>query len=524
MIWYRDGFIWVPAPAALAEQRQGLEMGALVVVVDGTDAVPSVRDSLEFHLLVDGQRLGPLHAEVVSVDGQEVALHLAEETQGQILGCLGVPDGAAAGVPAASQEAQRQDGEASPATPASPGSSPDEAVEGKIVGKLAGKLALGMVTHIFDDMPGARPPATTTLVRLLGYLDGSKATGVLTVEGLGYVKRISFKAGAVVNVTVTPCKEDEQLGQLLLGAHWITPHKLADVLRWARADKIPIGSAMLQSGVLDDARLERALSHQTYRRLRDVFEWEGARFTFDPGELPSCGAAPMSISRLLHEVSLDVFRMARLGELDHLISAYVERFPRLEGDPTYIKRLVSDSKLLRACERVFRGDRTLRQAMTALVADRPKTVRLVLYLIAARGLKLHVEPQDVAEAKLPQVARERVRAIGVQDAFQRLGVTYWAHASEIEQARRVRLAYYREGSAYHRVDSRAAATICQLMEEAVLLVATPQARRKYRERLLGPERMAFFARLLAEDLDFLRIDHREPEIKRGEEVLAELAS
>ncbi|MCA9670759.1 MAG: DUF4388 domain-containing protein [Myxococcales bacterium] len=546
MIWFRQGVAWIPDLEALRAQLAGLRINALTMHVENASFLPPMLSRMTFDALVGAERFGPLHGDVVHISGNAVSVQLDNAARDQLLKALGqaapAPGGTAEHPTVAPSRGRVRAtvamhytyegddaAEPEPAHELEPEEHPSQASfpaagSQALAGRIAGTVGLGVVQELFEDQQLAPPGDPATLIHVLRYLHQVKAAGTLTIIGTHYTKRISMARGTPLDINVTPFKEDEQLGQILIKARWITPHRLADVMRRARVNKIAVGQALIESGVLDHAKLERALAHQTYRRLHDLFTWDRARYEFEPGSVELTHTHhPVAVPQLLHEVARDILRQARTDDLLVLLEAYNERFPRMAKiSAEYLRHLVSDDKTLRVCRQIFGGDRTLRQAITASVLGRPRTVRLVLYLLAARALELHVDPPASSSQGRKEIA-EQHRTIEVQDYFQRLGVAYTVHPDEILPAFNRRAADFAAGSPAHRVDAHTAERIGKLLDEAQLVLTAATSRRRYRERVLGEEKMKLFAKVLKERAEFAHLHGDRERARRLETVIHELS-
>ncbi|MCC6747570.1 MAG: DUF4388 domain-containing protein [Deltaproteobacteria bacterium] len=567
MAWYRDGIIWFAHRQELANEAPNLKIGALCFQTEQPDAIPALRGHLRFEVIVETRRLGPFDGEVVHKAGQLVGLQVAADVASALRRLADQLTGVAPGPQesgtfpivsandstpgAAARDPGHAPADRTPTGAVERLSAPTGAVEvasgqalwsgtldrvppsgefpalgaiPPLKGQLAGRLGLGALAGLVDSHPPQPPPERASLVHLMRYLAHSRARGKLTVRGEVFTKTVWFRNGVPMKVTVSPVKEDEQLGQILLKAKLVTPNKLADVMRWARTNRTQLGQAMVDSGVLDSARLNHALAHQTYRRLQDLFGWSGATFDFTAGVLPQGEHHPVSVPRLMVELAQEILRSARLEDLQVLLEPYNDRYPLLRADAAEeLKLLVPDDKTRRIAHTIFDGLRPLRQAITVSVLGRPKTMRVVHLLIAGGALDLPLDPHT-GGPPTAQSVQERLSAVEVQDAFQRLGVTYTADPDTLIPAYHRRMADHQPGSPAHQANPTASAKIQQLVDEAMLLLSTPSARQKYRQRIPGKEKLALFTQLVQEEHELAALMGQTERAARLKLVLEELAT
>jgi hypothetical protein len=521
MFEWRDDRVWIASDQELLDDRPSIEVGAMAVRCVGE--APELRELITFSLMLGSVERGTHKAEVVHRAGDTMGLHLAPESIAELLQLCDSLEVVPRGHPALPRHSQLLPAlQIDPASPAPDGSETNiDDLAGKVDGLLGPGVLRDLLQRATDD-PAPRPSARTSLLRVFRYLAHHAACGRLVVHGETYAKTIWLRDGVLLRVDVEPVKEDELLGQILLKARWISPQQLAGALRWGRTDGSSLGATMVRTGLIEQKKLARALAHQTYRRLRDLFDWRGARYHFVQGDAEGF-QTPMAVERLSAELALDVLRATTLANLDLLLRPYADCYPLLEIDlsPERFKLLVPEEKTRRVCEQIFDGGRPLRLAIKSSVLGRQRTSRLVLYLSAAGALRLEVEP--ISQTLTPaQQLSERLRALEVQDPYQRLGLRYRAHPSTIEAAHRTRAASFAEGTQLYRASPSGAQKALAMLGEAQRLLSAPGSRKAAREKAVGAAQLAYLAELVEQELLLAELHEEQARAKQLRQVLDEL--
>ena len=532
MAQFKDGIVWFKDLDELRTQEDNLKVGALVFQVDPSVDTFEIRQQLTFAVMAEGWRCEPLYGDVIQAQANTIALHLhgnsisslhqliAQMTKSKTATFPAVDESKPPVVIAGTNEygTLPKLTEKNAETPAvQPEISPKI-----IAGRLAGKISLGVLRDLLDTRPVNAPPDPASLINVFRYLHQKKASGTLVVRNPDFTKTIWIKTGLPLKVTVSPVKEDEMLGQLLIKAKWLNPHLVGQALKWARADKVGLGTALVRANLLDANKLNRTLAHQTYRRLQDLFAWSDAEFTFTPStELPGKPYHPVAIPRLMNEVTQDLLRQGKSEQLNILLAYYDDYYATIDGiDENVLKHLV-DEKTLGVCKKIFDGTRSIRDAITASLLGRPKTVRLVLYLIAADAIRLDREPigKSVDTALL---LNERLRTLETQDYFQRLNLFYSTHPDDIAPAHVDRVAQFKVGTPFYNTDAVVSEKITRLLDEASMVLSTPVSRRKYRSKLLGNDNVEFLKAMVRNEADLAEIHGQHERARRLRDALTDL--
>lgn len=524
MFELRDGKVWIASNQELLDDQPSIEVGAMAV--RSADQPPALREFINFQLMIAGKEHGAYDAEVVHCAGEMLGLHLSPESIAALLALCARLEVVPRGRPALPRSSQTMpaleivaDASALPrqTTPLH-----------DLVGTIDGKLGPGVLHDLLQPPPSPgsdeepRPASRTSLLRLFRYLATHRGSGKLVVRSDHYEKTVWLREGVLLRVDVEPQKEDELLGQILLKARWISPQQLAGALRWGRSDGSSLGATMVRTGLIEQKKLARALAHQTYRRLRDLFDWRGARYHFELAEAEGF-QTPMTIDRLAAELALDVLRAATLANLELMLRPHVDCYPLLDINlsPDRFKLLVPEEKTRRVCEQIFDGGRALKLAIKSSVLGRQRTSRLVLYLHAAGALRLPEEPISQPLTPSQQLA-ERLRALAVQDPYQRLGLRYRAHPSAIDDAHRARAAAYAEGTLLYRASPSGAQKALAMLGEAQRLLSARKSRIAARKKAIGATNLAYLAQLVEEERLLAELHEDGPRARRLQQVLEEL--
>ncbi|MCB9555858.1 MAG: DUF4388 domain-containing protein [Deltaproteobacteria bacterium] len=516
MIWFRDGIAWAASIAELASQRENIGHGVLMVQLQAGVEPPAQNSHLRVELIAEQHRIGPFDALVLRCENAHLYLELPSPIRPKIAELVAPRLRSATSELAAIAATPKEARERRLTT----GAHRALAI-GSLTGQLAGTLGLGLLGELFDETPVAKPPVRCSLLQLFAFLAQQRATGSLAIRSANYTKRIGLRSGTPVSVLVTPIKEDEQLGQLLLKARLISPQKLGEVTRRAAKTRVSIGAALVESGVIEEDQLGKALTHQAFRRLEDLFYWTDATYDFTPAEQVTEGAQqPIPLPRLRQELASSLLRRSRLADLQVVLESHNEQYVALRpGSGEDLKRLILQRRTLDVCQKIFDGERTLRQALTASILGRPKTVQLVLYLEAAGVLEFH---SDALTEPTRETISERLRNITALNAFQRLGLPYTVHASEIEAAHRRRQAPYKPGGKIHEIDTVAATRILALFDEARDRLIVQNNRVRYRNHLLGSEKLALLATLVEQRREYALLTEKRKLAEQLDQIASEL--
>ena len=81
---------------------------------------------------------------------------------------------------------------------------------------------------------------------------------------------------------------------------------------------------------------------------------------------------------------------------------------------------------------------------------------------------------------------------------------------------------FEAGSSNHTVDAKTAELIVKMLDEASMVLSTAHSRRKYRERVLGKEKMEFLALQCADEAELAAVHGHLDRAQRLRRVADEL--
>jgi len=130
-------------------------------------------------------------------------------------------------------------------------------------------------------MNSAATQVTVDLATLLRLMSLAQASGVVTLSGEAGEAQLVLVGGAVLHATssATP-----KLGEALVARGVITTDVLEAALRHQRRKKVkqPLGTILLELGVVSRAVAESEIEMQVTRVLMDAFSWQGCTLRYEP--------------------------------------------------------------------------------------------------------------------------------------------------------------------------------------------------------------------------------------------------
>ena len=119
---------------------------------------------------------------------------------------------------------------------------------------------------------------------ILQILSVGRLSGVATIAQPNLRIRVVFREG---NVLFAKSSNQSRLGEVLLSENIITEHDLENILREQRdrRNHEPLGSILVQSGLVLPEVLERETRDQIRRVFRELVELEFGEFTFKPARI-----------------------------------------------------------------------------------------------------------------------------------------------------------------------------------------------------------------------------------------------
>jgi hypothetical protein len=126
--------------------------------------------------------------------------------------------------------------------------------------------------------------ATVDLELLLTLMGRAKTSGVVTLTGAAGEAHLVLVGGAVLHATSTATP---RLGESLVTRGVITPGVLENALRHQRRKKVkqPLGTILLELGVVSKAVAESEIEMQILRVLMDALSWHEAALRFEPAQV-----------------------------------------------------------------------------------------------------------------------------------------------------------------------------------------------------------------------------------------------
>lgn len=126
---------------------------------------------------------------------------------------------------------------------------------------------------------------TMGLPEILQWISVGRKTGTLELEHGPILKRIAFQDGDVHSTWSNDPRES--LGQFLVRDRHITEEQLFRALLRQEESGRPLGTLLIDQGLLDEERLRATLRLKAELSLYDLFLWPEGRFAFKDGEPPA---------------------------------------------------------------------------------------------------------------------------------------------------------------------------------------------------------------------------------------------
>jgi hypothetical protein len=125
---------------------------------------------------------------------------------------------------------------------------------------------------------------TMSLPDILQWIAQGRKTGTLHIENRGIQKRLTFKDGTIF--TSRSNDPRESLGQFLVSERYVSEEQLFRALLAQEKEGRLIGSILVDSGILSEDDLARALREKACESIYDLFLWPEGRFEFKDEDLP----------------------------------------------------------------------------------------------------------------------------------------------------------------------------------------------------------------------------------------------
>jgi serine/threonine-protein kinase len=264
--------------------------------------------------------------------------------------------------------------------------SPPRRVEPKVGGSGFSALARGLIDEALARIAATTPSvaAERRPVLKLGPIDGrvlpsivaalwrGNLTGALTLTDGTKKKVLYFSEGGLVQVHSNI--DSELLGHRLVDAGTISGEVPEIALRYARAQNIRIGDALIELQATSPETLARALDEQLAARFIEALTWTNGRLTFEGDRHPSDEAASLA---QLDTLTL-IFRGLRENWSDHYVADLLAPLAettlywlasRLEVSRALFLGVSDDERLMRLDDGERLGDRASEgAAMRFLIA------------------------------------------------------------------------------------------------------------------------------------------------------------
>jgi hypothetical protein len=342
--------------------------------------------------------------------------------------------------------------------------------------------------------PGDSAPThldSATLTELLQTLHAQSATGTLLVESAGRSKQVYMYDGNPATILSHPPREEEQLGRLIMGLRKLKESELRQAVDQASASGHRLGTVLVEMGLLTRAQLDNLLRFQVLTRAVELFGWPEGRYTFTPGRDPALEAEAHAVtlsSLLVHQVRNFLDRRS-LSDITTYLGDRIHKVPSIKSVAamdSYVPELRDRRALVHAID----GKRAVREVLSACPLGRVQTLRHLAVMIAAGLIDLRSQTSGRTEESERTRLLQRFEHVANLDLFERLGLHYSSHPSEIDVARR---RTEREMKELAEFDEERARQVRPMVQEAIQTVSELAARKHYRVALLGAERVQFVA-------------------------------
>lgn len=174
-------------------------------------------------------------------------------------------------------------------------------------------------------MPTSRVPAS--FQQMLAELASQKSSGVLQVKGSRGWKVIELQAGSIR--VITDSNRRLRLGELLVARGKVQPEALRRALEIQKTSGKPLGEVLVQRGLVSMADVQELVRFQVEEELYDLFTWEDAECSFQPGatigdqieDYPGSVELQIDPQRVLQEASRRIQQWRQLEKV--ILSEYM---------------------------------------------------------------------------------------------------------------------------------------------------------------------------------------------------------
>ena len=226
----------------------------------------------------------------------------------------------------------------------------------------------------------------------------SKREGTLSVSSGGKEVKVYFSDRGV-RLLSTGALRHTRLGSILLEKENFPPENLEFALQLQKSTGKKLGEVLVEYGMLKQDDIDICLRRQFEEEICEIFLWNDAEFSFDPGPpredfFDPAGdgrAFDLNVSRLLVEAARNVDEWSvLLNRIQNASSKFVYRngFPVMPDTSPFGIPLVVVSRL----PFVLNTPRTVDELSAELQLNRDSTAKLLAYLVR-RGRVLEITDQ-----------------------------------------------------------------------------------------------------------------------------------
>lgn len=260
---------------------------------------------------------------------------------------------------------------------------------------------------------------TTSLVRILVYLNRQRKTGTLSLTTPVWTKKLYVHTGDVVFASST--YEDDRLGEMLLKAGKITVEQYDKSVEILKKSNKRQGAILVELGYLTPKDLFWGVKYQVKEIIQSLFLAEDADYTFADGEIPAQEVITlkMSTGNLIYESVKHIDNWTRIRKEMPATTSVL----RLSSDPLSlfqdIELSTQDKKILSLID----ATRTINEVIEASWLASFEALK-ILYVLWSLGI---VEP-----ATLPETAGKRTAGPREADVNMSLDDILQPHPDEDE--------------------------------------------------------------------------------------------
>jgi hypothetical protein len=252
-----------------------------------------------------------------------------------------------------------------------------------------------------------------------------------------------------------------------------------------------LGTVLVDMGLLTRAQLDNLLRFQVLTRAVELFAWAEGRYTFTPGRDATLEAEAHAVtlsSLFSHQVRNFLDRRS-LADITGYLGERIHKVPSIRSVAA-MDAYVPELRDRRALVHAIDGKRAIREVLSACPLGRVQTLRHLAVMIAAGLIELRSHTAGRTEEAERTRLLQRFEHVANLDLFERLGLHYSSHPSEIDVAKR---RTERELKDLTEIDDERARQVRPLVQEAIKTVSDLASRKHYRLALLGAERVQFVA-------------------------------